>query len=344
MLAFYLLSTACSGGTGTGAGTNSKGFIPANRPHTTNQSLYVLNAPGTNRGSVTVYNTGGSSPILTITNGVNYPNAIAVNSSGTIFVANGNGEGGYGSVTVYPAGQNTPSRTITNGVSDPTSLAIDSNGNLYVANWISWAITVYAPGKSSPLRTITSGVDDPIQIALDSSDNLYSVNVGVNPITSNYDVTAYAADSSALVASISTGSAVPHWAVTDSSNDVFIADSSQQVKEFSELGQQKLLNITNGVSDPIVMAVNVNGSGNLFVSNVSEISVFQPGNNTPSRKITDGLVNAQGFAFDSAENLFVANDNLSAGGGSVNVYASGSGTVSRKITNGIDSPTQVIVQ
>ncbi len=133
-----------------------------------------------------------TAPVLT------YPEGIAADGSGDIFVVNSNN-----TVTVYAAGADgnvAPERTIGGAhtrLNASDALAIDASGAVYVANLGAGgrpAITVYAPGANgdvAPTATIEgdhTGLHIPTGITVDPSGNIY---------VSNYDesVTAYAPDS-----------------------------------------------------------------------------------------------------------------------------------------------------
>ena len=79
-------------------------------------NLYVENEFSNN---VTVYAPGSSSPLRTISQSVNGPDALLFDGSGNLYVAN------YDSatVTVYAEGSTKPLRTISHGVDYPASLA-----------------------------------------------------------------------------------------------------------------------------------------------------------------------------------------------------------------------------
>jgi sugar lactone lactonase YvrE len=130
-------------------------------------NIYVANEccdTGNGYGSVTVYAagaTGNAAPTATITGlatGLDRPHALALDSSGNIYVTNGSGN----SVTVYAAsatGNATPTATISGALtllSNPNGIALDDKGNIYVTNGTS--VTAYAAGSSgnvAPTATIS---------------------------------------------------------------------------------------------------------------------------------------------------------------------------------------------
>ena len=95
--------------------------------------------------TVTVYASGTTSVLDTISEGVNEPYSLALDGSGNLYVANLS----TSTVTVYASGSTSVLRTISQGVSWPTALAFDDSGNLYVTNLTGGTVTVYAPGQRS---------------------------------------------------------------------------------------------------------------------------------------------------------------------------------------------------
>jgi hypothetical protein len=121
--------------------------------------LFVANWPRCNppcgRASVTVYESGASTPSRRITDGVTAPYRLAVDTTGRLYVANSPFRPlkDHGFISVYAPGGTQPVRLITKGIDNPLSLALDPVGNLYVANERR-SITVYNPGGDRLLRTI----------------------------------------------------------------------------------------------------------------------------------------------------------------------------------------------
>ncbi|HYB91935.1 MAG TPA: NHL repeat-containing protein, partial [Candidatus Binataceae bacterium] len=131
-------------------------------------NIYVPNSNSVWGGtdSITVYpagSNGNATPSATIAGagtGLLVPWAIALDSSGNIYVANqGSQVWAADSITVYSAGSNgnaTPSATISGtstGLLSPGGIAVDSSGNIYVTNdaglfGYSDSITVYTAGSN----------------------------------------------------------------------------------------------------------------------------------------------------------------------------------------------------
>jgi sugar lactone lactonase YvrE len=94
------------------------------------------NVANSGNNSVTVYEPHSTTMYQQIVDGVQNPQALAFDSSGYLYVANGAVGSGKGSVSVYTKAEpKTLLRIITLHVDNPRALAVDSSGNLYVANF-----------------------------------------------------------------------------------------------------------------------------------------------------------------------------------------------------------------
>lgn len=121
-----------------------------------------------NRGSITEYAYGSDTPLRTITDGIDSPQAMAFGKNGLLFVAN-YGNFKKGSVTVYSSGAK-PVRTITAGIRNPDALGVDPSGDVYVANYAYAkghdSITVYTPDGSRLVRTIPEELSGPLSLGI----------------------------------------------------------------------------------------------------------------------------------------------------------------------------------
>jgi hypothetical protein len=130
-------------------------------------NLYVGSAPGSQCGSIAVYNAAKGTLENTITNGVCTPGYISFDSEDNVYVSNlAHAGSGPASVTVYAAGTNALLETITNGISDPGETVVDTSGNLYVANvGFPGSVTVYPTNQTMPSETLTDGINYPNGLA-----------------------------------------------------------------------------------------------------------------------------------------------------------------------------------
>jgi hypothetical protein len=276
-----------------------------------NRNIYVADNAAT---SVFVYSAIGSStgtlneaPTATISGGdtgLNFPEGIALDSSGKIYVADDGASGnGPGSLFVYPAiGSSTgllneaPTASITGGstgLSYPYGITLDSSRNIYVANQGnnggSKSVVIYpALGSStgtlneSPTATISGGNTELRSghgIALDSSDNIFVAdggsNVTVFPPVGSSTGTLNEDPSAVISTTVTTGLHNPYGVALDSSGRIYVANEDHT---------------TSGV---LVYAAGSNG------------------NAAPSTSITGdstGLYNPQGIALDSSGDIYVTDD------------------------------------
>jgi len=313
-------------------GSNTGLNLPVGIALDASGKIYVLNG-ATNLPGVNVYPPLGSStgilnqaPIASIAGSqtlLDYPDSIALDSQGNIYVAN---EGpivsrklyDYGRITIYPAGSNgniAPTATISGvktGLAYPTGIAVDSGGNIYVGNFytantkgeIFSSVTVYSAGSKGNARPIAVISGDntsfyyPQGMALDSSGNLYvSANLGgisaieIFPAGSNGNVSP-----AVTITGADTGLSFPHAIALDAGGSIYVLND----------------NDPNGI--PSVTAYPAGSSGNA----------------APIATITSaftGINAASSVAVDSIGNIYVANENGSEESGSIGsiaVYSAGS--------------------
>lgn len=176
------LLVGCAGSTGTAPSTRALSGALQKRPPMTRLAHAAASDPwlwaaGELDNAVNAYDLAqpGFPLVATITQGVNVPAGIAVDSQGTLYVANYANASGKGNVTIYPFGQTVPSATLT-GLHVPIDVAVDINGDLYVDDRGTTppSIVVYLAGRTTPSKYITSNlIQVPAQIIFDSARTLY---------------------------------------------------------------------------------------------------------------------------------------------------------------------------
>lgn len=250
--------------------------------------LYVTNLTASSVNVYPVGTSGNTAPMDEIRGGrtaVSSPYGIAVNDSGTMYVANS-----Y-NVAVYPAGTTGNHRVKriifgqSTGLNAPFGIALDpKNGRIYVANSQGGpsgggSVTVYsarAKGDVPPKATIegpNTALNEPSGIAMDTNANVYVSNLGGPAIN--------------VYSSHSTGNAAPKYTIR---------------------GHQ------TGLAQPYQIAFD--SSSNMYVANFASpysITVYAPGakrNAAPIRTVAGaatGLDGPSGVALDASGNLYVAN-------------------------------------
>ena len=121
-------------------------------------------------GRVQIHEQSTGKLLYTIKGTIQEPEAIALDASNNLYVAND------GNVTVYGAGGTNLIRTLKGSLKAPHALAFDKSGKLYVADDAASTVTVYAPGRTKVVKTITKGLLRPAALAFDSAGNLYVAN------------------------------------------------------------------------------------------------------------------------------------------------------------------------
>jgi sugar lactone lactonase YvrE len=140
--------------------------------------LYVANFPNKDPGSVTEFKPGASSPFLEITDVKGWPEAVAVDASGNVYVNESVQDEGY--VQVFAPGSVVPKLTIDTGVGGyaflPGGMAFDPQGNLIVAEQagLKLQIVKIAPGASrpTPVNVDLTGINGP-GMGIDKAGNMY---------------------------------------------------------------------------------------------------------------------------------------------------------------------------
>jgi sugar lactone lactonase YvrE len=280
-----LALTACKGGGSSGGG----GPVPTTGPSSSpgkNTVVYVANST---IDTVTGYVSQQTNPAIKISTGISSPFALAVDGSNNLYVDNCQpcvaGTGSTSTITVYAQGNGTPAYTISAGLSKPVAMAVSSGGTLYVANQTTSTITAYAKGDSSVAMTISTGVATPEAIAVDASGNIYVANGSFFPGT----VTVYSSTGS-LVRTLAAG-AVQSVAV-DHAGRVYISNCN--------------VSCGNGTSP-------------------DSIIVYAASSTTVAYTVTASVSFPTYMAFDSKNDLFVANSALGTGNNVIE-YASGTGS------------------
>ncbi len=197
-------------------GSISSGInLPVNVAVDLHGTLYVAN---NGNSTVTEYPFGKTSPSVTLSGGqLVYPNGIAVNNKGTVYVTSG-ATAGSCYVLVYPKGASTPSEQI-NGFDLPVGLAIDKSGNLYVGDALQNAVWEVPSGSTTPSKVSLDGLDDPVGLAIDPSNDLWVANDANNSVLG-----FHLGDSSAFT-TITSGLSGPYSIAFEKTGTLFVGNS-----------------------------------------------------------------------------------------------------------------------
>ena len=250
-----------------------------------------------------------------------WPPALALDSTGDLFVVNDNND----TVTEYPANNlTTASPTVIPANSIrytfiTTALALDAAGNLYIANCFSSSMTEYKPPDTvteypagyyttaSPI-IITASIDCPLGLSFDASGNLFVLNHGSlhfpGDFFAGFSVTKYPAGNYTTPSPtvISSGMSYPYAMALDAAGNLFVANcacgtpGSVTIYPSDNLATGSPTVISSGVNDPVALALDA--AGNLFVANQGNNTVtMYPSTNY---KTTSPTVISTGISAPSA--------------------------------------------
>jgi sugar lactone lactonase YvrE len=197
-------------------GTITTGIdLPVNVAVDPHGMLYVAN---NGNSTVTEYPFGATSPSVTLSGAqLVYPNGIAVDNKGTVYVTSG-ATAGSCYVLVYPKGASSPSEQI-NGFDLPVGLAIDKSGNLYVGDALQNAVWEVPSGSTTPSKLSLDGLNDPVGLAIDPSNNLWVANNASSTVLG-----FHLGDDSAF-ATITSGLSGPYSIAFEKNGTLFVGSS-----------------------------------------------------------------------------------------------------------------------
>jgi sugar lactone lactonase YvrE len=197
---------------------------------------------------------GNVSTFATSASGLDYPNGMALDEQGNLFVANGlsdtiqefNSDGGTGTVFA------------TSGLAAPFCLAFDETGDLFVGNLGNNTIEEYGPGGTGLVfATASSGINEPQALALDDAGNLY---------VADYNDTILKFTTNGLASTFATsGLSNPQGLAFDRNGNLYVANhGNNTIEVFNPAGQGSVFTSTNLLDQPVGLAFG--SSGDLYAA------------------------------------------------------------------------------
>lgn len=254
---------------------------------------------GGHGGIVDVFYDGNTAtPNVTITNGIDLPYGVAVDTNGTLYVAN-QGTSAQ-DITEYPAGSSTATTTLS-GLQYPTGVAVDGSGTLYASYTGTGpgGVAVYPAGSSSPSTTL-GGTYTPYGEAIDALGTLYVANVD------ELAVTEYTPGSSTPTTTLNSGLSYPKDVAVDAAGTLYVSNSFSyngipaSIVEFAGGSTSPTTTLTSGINTPYGIAIDA--AGTLYVVNngTSSILSFPAGSTAATAPTT--VIPASVFGSDNQVN------------------------------------------
>jgi hypothetical protein len=311
----------------TASGTASRTFA---LPATTTTPVYIAERCEAERQPcVTADGLVSELQTREMTDGVSNPAALALDSSGNVYVSNGAGTE-EGNVTVYAAHTSRLISVLTGYRGVSYGMAMSPAGDLYVVSdyidgccQIEGSVAIYPPGATRPSRWLSDIAAFPGRPAFDASGNYYQPNFWTFP---GY-ISVYAPGAQKPFRIIR-GLGFPMAVTLDASGQLYVLNNifggGSDVLVYAPGSDKLIATIQTGVSN--ASAIALDSGGNLYVANRRDgnvppsVTVYAPGTTVPARTITTGIHEPSAVAFDPAGNLYVANA-PTKGPNTVTIYA-----------------------
>jgi large repetitive protein len=207
---------------------------------------------------------GGQYTLSTVATGLSSLWQIAVDGSGSVYIAEWDNGGSAGQVfKETPSAVGYIQSTVGSGFVAPWGVAVDGSGNVYVADGYNSAVYKETLSGGSYLQsTIISGIgDDPLQIAVDGGGNVYVADINENSV-----LKATPSGGSYTTSTVAGGLSSPYGIAVDWMGNVYIADTGNNrvLKEEPSGNSYVQSTLVSGLDNPDGVAVD--GTGNVYVA------------------------------------------------------------------------------
>ena len=200
---------------------------------------------------------------------------------------------------------------------------------------------MYNPGQNKSIGHPYDAIGELDGIAFDSAGYIYVCNFN-RPAFGKNAGSVYAADPNPRTVHNDIDN--PYAIALDPSDRLYVANTygtklDNTVAVFEPHSNVLFELLSTGISDPVSLVVD--SAGNLYVANfgASDVTVYAPGNTSPSYTISDGIGAARALTLDPNGNLYVANASLN----DVTIYAPGTQTPLRTISKQVNAPDALAI-
>ena len=256
--------------------------------------------------TVTVAQAGSTylqAKMVPLISGLNNPGGVAVNSSGSVFIA----DTGNNAIKEWNPATQTINTLVSSGLNNPDGVAVDGAGNVYIADTYDNAIKEWNPTTHTLTILVSTGLDQPHGVAVDGAGNVYIADTGDNAIKE------WNASNQSLTTLVSTGLNQPRGVAVDGEGKVYIADTNDfAIKEWNAATQAVTILVSSGLESPCGVAVD--GSGNVYIADSGDyvIKEWNASTQMVSTLVPSGLSWPFGVAVAGSDNLYIANTDFSA--------------------------------
>jgi 6-phosphogluconolactonase (cycloisomerase 2 family) len=238
----------------------------------------------------------GSGTQTTVGSGLIYPQAVAVDAAGDVFIVDQSNN----RVLEVPAGGGAQT-TVGSGLLLPTAVAVDGAGDVFIAE-LGGSQVVEVPTGGGAQITVGSGLNSPYGLAVDGAGDVFISDA-------HYDDVIEVTAGSGAQTTVASGLNTP-WGITvDGAGNLFIADASNnRVVEVPANGGAQIT-VGSGLNYPTGVAVD--GAGNLFIADANNNRVVEvPANGGAQTAVGNGLNTPFGVAVDGAGDVFITEPNI----------------------------------
>jgi hypothetical protein len=233
-----------------------------------------------------------------------FPYGVAVDGSGNVYVAEYSGQ----AVNEIPAGCTSAScvTTLGGGFGAPAGVAVDGSGNVYVADEGNNAVYEMPPGCASSACVTSLGDTFPFRgpwgVAVDGNGNVFVADLGLSYV---FEIPANCA-SFLCVTSVGGGFQTPTSVAVDASGNVYVSDIGAQGMFQIPANCASASCVTKLTSENSVLALALDGSGNLYFSTGGGGAVHELNRSTPPSLTFDTTKGGQTSA-DSPQTVTLQN-------------------------------------
>ncbi len=285
----------------------------------------------------------------TVVSGLSYPAGVAADSSGNVYVADGqNNRVLKETLSGGNYTQSIVASSTSGGLSYLSGVAVDVSGNVYISDEgnnrvLKETLSGGTYTQSTVASSISGGLNSPEGGAVDSSGNVYVVDTKNNRVVKE-TLSGGIYIQSTVASSTSGGLSYPSGVAVDSSGNVYIsdqADNGRVLKETLSGGTYTQSTVASGAFGASGALLEPNGiavdsSGNVYIAGYggSVVKETLSGGSYTQSFIGSGLSSSSGVALDGSGNVYVADissvlkETLSGGNfGTVNVGSASSSVV-----------------